>query len=100
MNQDQDTVDCIIYYLTEFICKKVIKTVTVIHVARISRCQIEEINFSALTNIKSRGGLNHPPLAIFNLFLKIECIFENMYALSLDAFDQTIDEIFSKNVYT
>jgi hypothetical protein len=69
-------------------------------IARISRCQKEEINFSALTNIKSRGGLNHPPLAIFNLYLKIECIFKQ-YVLSVDAFDQTIDEIFSKNiVYT
>jgi hypothetical protein len=28
----------------------------------------QEINFSALTNIKSRGGLNHPPLAIFIFF--------------------------------
>jgi hypothetical protein len=96
---DQETVHCIIYYLTGFICKKIYKNSNCETCRKnlYSTCQQEETNFSALTNIKSRGGLNHPPLTIFNLFLKIECIFKK-HVLSVDAFDQTIDEIFSKNI--
>jgi hypothetical protein len=92
----KDTVDCIIYYLTGFVCKKVYKQ------SQCSTCRqnlyktvLQEANVVAsLTEIKSRGGLNHPNVNIFKFFQRVEAILKK-YINAVDVFDRTIDDVFS-----
>jgi hypothetical protein len=56
---------------------------------------LQEANVSAsLTEIKSRGGLNHPNVNIFKFFQRVEAILKK-YINAVDEFDRTIDDVFS-----
>jgi hypothetical protein len=74
-----------VYYLTGFVCKKVYLYKTVLQEANVS---------ASLTEIKSRGGLNHPNVNIFKFFQRVEAILKK-YINAVDEFDRTIDDVFS-----
>lgn len=96
-DKNTETKNCIIYYLTGFICKKMYKCSTcsvckkgLFHKSPDMNC---ETTAHQLTTLKSRGGLNHPNMNMFGLFQEIEHILMK-HISSVDVFDETIDEFF------
>ena len=75
-----DVQDSVIYYITGFVSRKFFKE---------SKCDVCKNSFASsyenlvvgckqtdMVNIKSRGGLTHPNINLFSLFLKLEELFE------------------------
>lgn len=94
-----ETVDCLIYYLTGFICRKLFKT---------SSCNLckEHLYYktannnnpaASLTTLKSRGFLNHPNSAMFHLLKSLEIILMK-HINSVNVYEETLNEFFENQI--
>lgn len=91
-----ETVDCVIYYLTGFICRKLFKTTS---------CNLckehlyyktptnNQNSAASLTALKSRGFLNHPNFTMFNILKSLEIILMK-HINSVDVYEDTINDFF------
>lgn len=94
-----ETIDCILYYLTGFICKKLYNSTKCLECRKDLYHKVERTEntpASKLTNLKSRGWLNHPNIYMFNIFIEVEKKLM-LHIRSVDVFDETIEDFFSSN---
>lgn len=96
-----DVVDSIIYYVTGFVCKTMLKKTVCPNCRKAfvydSVTPIRELPEAHLVNIKSRGKLIHPNKQIFQLFKKIEYIFAKNIN-SMNIYQKTMEDLLTKNV--
>lgn len=85
-----EVTDCITYYVTGFICRKMGKVMPACLSA--FRVKTNTSTAAALTNAKTRGGLTHPTVGIFNLFKHAERLFVD-YADWNTVYWDTIDGV-------
>lgn len=90
---------CVIYYLAGFISRKLYKS------SQCSTCK-ENLYFtnpaiqkdnSELTELKSRGFLNHPASCMVDFLSKVEEILVK-YIHSVDVFEETVAEVYEKEL--
>lgn len=101
-NSDHDSflapvVDCVIYYITGYLCKQVL---------RYSKCAVcrsaiiqSNVSFepvARLTNMKSRGFLLHPNKYFFNFICKIEDLFCK-YCMMADVCELILADLLENN---
>lgn len=76
-----EVIDCIIYYVTGFVCRKYYKQTNCVHCQEAFSSRYENIisgcHESQLVALKSQGGLTHPNLHLVRMFQKIEKHFQN-----------------------
>ncbi|KAH9374404.1 hypothetical protein HPB48_010869 [Haemaphysalis longicornis] len=87
-----EVTDCIFYYVTGFICRKMRKVTTCAACLSAFRVKTNTSTAAALTNAKTRGGLTHPTVGIFNLFKHAERLFVD-YADWNTVYWDTIDGV-------
>lgn len=88
-----EAVDCIIYYLCGFVCRKLLKNTTCLKCREslVEETQVHQQVESALVDCKSKGGLLHPKRATFRLLRAAELEFQehstcrNAYELALES---------------
>lgn len=95
-----EAVNCVIYYLTGFICKKLFKstkcTICREHLYHTSVINPNQNADARLTTLKSRGGLNHPNKVMCQFFSKIETILSK-HIESVDVFDIVLEELYASD---
>ncbi|KAL3226779.1 hypothetical protein MRX96_024609 [Rhipicephalus microplus] len=94
-----EVTDCIIYYVTGFICRKMRKITTCAACLSAFNVKNNTSTAAALTNAKTRGGLTHPTVGIFNLFKHAERPFVD-YADWNTVYWDTIDGVLDTHTLT
>lgn len=89
---ETEVTDCIVYYVTGFICRKMRKITTCAACLSAFSVKTNTSTAAALTHAKTRGGLTHPTVGIFNLFKHAERLFVD-YADWNTVYWDTIDDV-------
>lgn len=98
--ETDDITDCVLYYLTGFISKKLFK------LSKCNTCKMHLYSTTPsdgfttqidLTNIKSRGFLNHPNNQMFAFLKNIETILMERIS-SVNVFEETVDDILERRM--
>uniref|UniRef100_A0A0K8RG57 Transposable element n=1 Tax=Ixodes ricinus TaxID=34613 RepID=A0A0K8RG57_IXORI len=86
--------DCIVYYITGFLCRKLLKHTTCAACKQglVSPTSLSEKPEAAFVNCKTRGKLLHPTTNVFNLVCATETCFQK-HAESKFAYERTLDEV-------
>lgn len=95
-----DVVDCIIYYVTGFVCKTMLKKTTCPNCCKAFAYNgniIRELPEAHLVNIKTRGKLIHPNTKIFQFFKEIKKIFARNITSS-NVYQETVENLFTNNI--
>lgn len=90
--------DCIIYYVTGYLCRKLLKSTSCEECRRglVLSDSISDRPEAALVNLKTRGRLLHPATHIFQMLERAEAVFRK-HAEKPDAYNLTIDEMLGKH---
>lgn len=98
---DATIVDCIVYYVTGFVSRKLGSetSCTVCKQALEGQKGIANVPEADLVNFKTRGRLTHPNMHLFDLFTYCEEKFAK-YASDRDVFDKTIDAVLENFQFT
>lgn len=91
-------IDCIIYYVSGFISKKMLKHINC-ETCRASIQFSSSIPEAELVNLKSKGGLQHPNTMLYTLFYNVETFFRKNIN-HVDVYEKTINDIISNYNFT
>ncbi|KAF0753534.1 DDE-1 domain-containing protein [Aphis craccivora] len=93
-----DTDACVLYYICGYVTRYLTTSIkcNVCLTAVSGQTNISKKPEAALTNIKTRGGLTHPNIYLFQLLTAIENSFSK-YCDDHDVFELTVDDFFSNN---
>nr|XP_050038389.1 uncharacterized protein LOC126535622 [Dermacentor andersoni] len=96
-NNDASVVECIIYYVTGFVSRKIFNqtSCTTCKKALEGQKGSSKVPEAELVNCKTRGRLTHPNMHLYRLFMEAEEHFSK-YANLGDAYDKTIDAVLEK----
>lgn len=94
----ENTTDCIIYYLSGFICKKLSKlsNCSVCRQYLIYKEPLNTLPYNLLINIKNRGALTYANTEIFNVCKVLENIIAK-HLNSIDIFDLCLQDIYENS---
>ncbi|XP_072145361.1 uncharacterized protein [Dermacentor andersoni] len=100
-NNDASVVECIIYYVTGFVSRKIFNqtSCTTCKKALEGQKGSSKVPEAELVNCKTRGRLTHPNMHLYRLFMEAEEHFSK-YANLGDAYDKTIDAVLENFTFT
>lgn len=86
-----EVVDCIVYYLTGYVCKRFSKS-TICALCKDALIGSGSADEAQLTNLKTRGALFHPNMKIYNL-LRITEVHFAKYCTSHEVYELTLSAV-------
>lgn len=90
---DASALSCIIYYATGYVSKKIAKNTSCLTCLSALKCDDKFVDLpeAEFTNLKSKGGLTHPNLHLFQFLIKIEECFAK-HCKQKNVFDLTVED--------